>query len=318
MESAQTLRSSTRPADDRAKTGQNRGMRITLDGVLALDAIDRHKSFAGAAKELHKAQSAVSYTVKQLEEALGVELFDRKGHRAVLTDAGRAVLDEGRVLLAHARRVESLAARMREAWEPRLLVVVDGILPMDPILLSLKRLADEGVPTHVQIRVEFLGGVQDRFEASGADLMLVKDYVRSGALVEHPLAPVDVVLVAHREHPLAVEETVTLDDLQRHVELTVHDSSDSKRVTDSRIFGGSRVFYMSDFGSKKRALELGLGFGWAPVYLVEDLLARGELVVLPYAGGPRYSFVPVAAHPKDRPLGKAGKRLLELIQARGA
>ncbi len=290
-------------------------MRFSLEQVEALDAIDRHKSFAAAASELHKAQSAISYSVKQLEEALGLELFDRAGHRAVLTDAGRAVLDEGRVLLVRARRIERMAQTLAGSWEPRLEIVIDGILPMDPILGALGALTRQGVPTHIQVRVEFLGGVQDRFERTQADMMLVKDYARGADLMEHALPEVRVLLVTSRAHALAELPAVSLGDLHRHVELTVHDSSESKRLIDTHIFGGPRVYYLTDFYTKKRALQLGLGFGWMPEYLIAGELADGSLVPLPYDGGDRYAFRPVLAHPTARPLGRAGAELLALLTA---
>ncbi|MET0595395.1 MAG: LysR family transcriptional regulator [Polyangiaceae bacterium] len=289
-------------------------MKISLEAVEALDAVVRHGSFAAAAKSLRKAQSAVSYGIKQLEEGLGVALFDRRGHRAILTEAGQMVLEEGRVLLARVKRVESLAARFHEDWEPRVEAVLDGIFPMQPVLSALKRMADDGVPTSIQIKVEFLGGVQDRFEKDGADLMLVKDYVRSHALVEHALPDVEVVLVAAAGHPLVSGEgALTLADLQRHVELTVHDSSESKRLVDNRLFGGQRVFFLSDFFTKKQAVSMGLGFGWMPLYLVEDELAQGALREVPYRGGSRYAFAPMLVHPRDKPLGRAGSMLLALL-----
>ena len=104
-------------------------MDFSLDSIRALDAIVQEGSFAGAARTLHKAQSAVSYSIRQLEDALDIELFDRSGHRAELTPAGRAVLDEGRLLLARARSIEGIARQFRQGWEPELNVVVDGILP---------------------------------------------------------------------------------------------------------------------------------------------------------------------------------------------
>jgi DNA-binding transcriptional LysR family regulator len=290
-------------------------VRITLDSLETLDAIARCGSFAAAAKSLRKAQSAVSYGVRQLEEALGVAVFDRRGHRAVLTPAGEMVLAEGRALLTRARRIETLAARFEEDWEPRIEAVIDGILPMDSIMRALRRMTSEGVPTNIQIKVEFLGGVQDRFERDRADLMLVKDYLRSEALIEHPLPDVEVVLVAAADHPLVGADisAVSLTDLHRHVELTVHDSSESKRLVDARVFGGPRVFFLSDFNTKKQALLMGLGFGWMPTYLVEGELASGALVEVPYSGGSRYTFTPMLVHPRDRPLGRAGKLLLELL-----
>jgi DNA-binding transcriptional LysR family regulator len=288
---------------------------FTLDALEVLDAIDRHKSFAAAAKELHRAQSAVSYGVKQLEDALGIALFDRSGHRAVLTEGGKLVLEEGRVLLARARRIEALAGRLHETWETRIEIVIDGILPMDPVLSTLRSLVEDSVPTHIQVRVEFLGGVQDRFERDRADMMLVKDYSRSKSLVERPLGEISVVLAVSRAHALARESRVSLEELQRHVELTVHDSSESKRLADTRIFGGPRVFYLSDFSMKKRAIALGLGFGWVPVSLVEEELRTGALVEVPYEGGARYSFVPVLVHPKEKPLGRAGRLFLKRLEA---
>ena len=294
-------------------------MRITLDALETLEAIHKHGSFAAAAKALHKVQSAVSYSVKQLESTLGVELFDRAGHRAALTDAGRAVLDESRLLVARAKRIESLAARFREDWEPRVEVVIDGILPMDPIMRVLREMADEAVPTHIQIKVEFLGGVQDRFEKDKADIMLVKDYVRADALVEHPLPKVPVVLVAAAGHPLGeAEGPLTLADLQAHVELTVHDSSESTRLTDARLFGCPRVFFLSDFFTKRQAIAMGLGFGWMPLYLVRDALDSGAMRELPYEGGSRYSFAPRLVHPADRPLRRTGDILLRRLSGRAA
>ena len=291
-------------------------MKVTLDALETLEAIDRHGSFAAAAKALHKAQSAVSYGVKQLEDALGVELFDRGGHRAVLTPAGRTILEEGRALLAQARRIESLASRFHETWEPRIEIVVDGILPMLPIMRALKRMADEAVPTQIRIKVEFLGGVHDTFDRDRADVMLVKEYARSEALVEHPLPAVPCVLVAAASHPAALESAhapLTLLDLQRHVELTVHDSSESKRFADARLFGCPRVFFLSDFSTKKEALLTGLGFGWMPEYLVAVELASRALVEVAYEGGSRYEFVPVLVHPRERPLGRAGQMLLSML-----
>jgi DNA-binding transcriptional LysR family regulator len=63
-------------------------LRLTLDALQVLDAIARCGTFAAAAGELHRTTSTLSYTVKKLEDDLGVQLFDRSGYRATLTNAG--------------------------------------------------------------------------------------------------------------------------------------------------------------------------------------------------------------------------------------
>lgn len=298
-------------------TGPEDPVNLSMDGVEALEAIVRTGSFAAAARELHKAQSAVSYAIAQLEERLGVELFDRSGHRARLTDAGRLVLEEGRGLLATARRIEGLAARLRQGWEARLAVVIDGILPQAPIMAALKQMADEQVPTQIQLKVEFLEGVQFRFERDAADMMLVNGYSPRDELEALTLPEVTSVLVASSAHPLAAAEHLSLAELQRHVELSIHDSSEAADVRkDPTAFGGSRVFFLSDFMAKRQALLMGLGFGWMPTYMVEEELAAGALTELPYERGSRYSVTPQLVYRLDRPPGRAGERFIELLLGR--
>lgn len=291
-------------------------MNIDLDALETLDAVVEQGSFAAAAEKLHKAQSAVSYTIRTMEKRLGVELFDRSGHRARLTEAGRTVLDEGRHLLASARRLETVAQQFASGWEPRLEVIIDGILPMSPTLAVLEELADEQVPTHIQVKMEYLGGVQYRYLRDRADIMLVKDFQPDEVLIAQPLVEVGVVLVAAADHPLSdwdADEPIELPELQQHVELTIQDSS-ARASRDEHMFGGSRTFYLSGFHNKKAALLRGLGYGWLPLYMCADELASGELVEVPYVSGSRYEFTPMLVHRSDRPLGRAGKLFAERVR----
>lgn len=284
-----------------------------LDYIRTFDAVVRSGSFSAAARELHKAQSAVSYAVGQLEAQLGVQLFDRSGHRATLTDAGRALVVEGRKLLEAAERVEALARRIGEGFEPMLQIVIDGIVPQEPIMRALKQLADERNPTQIGVKVEFLGGVQYRFERDDADIMIVKNFEGGPSYAVTPLPEIESVLVCAAEHPLAQMRAVELSTLVEHVELSVHDSSDATAAPDPTAFGGSRIFYLSDFLAKRQALRMGLGFGWMPTYLVDGELAAGGLVEVDFAGGSRYSFVPRLVLRATRAPGRTAQRFVELV-----
>jgi DNA-binding transcriptional LysR family regulator len=89
---------------------------FTLDQLLVLEAIDSAGSFADAARALHRVPSAVSYTVKALEDAVGVPLFDRSGHRAALNANGQRVLEEARAVLWPARCARGGSRRWRSWW----------------------------------------------------------------------------------------------------------------------------------------------------------------------------------------------------------
>src|SRR5258708_12630321 len=108
-------------------------MKLSLEALQVLDAIDRKGSFAAAADDLHRVPSAVTYSIRQLEDSLGVTLFDRAGHRAVLTDAGRELLTEGRRLLLAAADIEFRVQQVAKGWEPQLRIPAHTALALHRI-----------------------------------------------------------------------------------------------------------------------------------------------------------------------------------------
>jgi DNA-binding transcriptional LysR family regulator len=289
-------------------------MSLTLDQLRVLDAIERHGSFAAAGQALHRTTSAISYGVRTLEEALGLTLFDRDGHRAELTPAGRLVLESGRRLLDEAADLEGLARALQNDWEPTLLVVADGIFPMRPLMRAMRRLTQEGVPTRLSLRVEYLGGVRERFDEQSADLMLTLAFAGDARHAATPLAPIEMVLVARAKHPVLEAPRLDRAALAQHVELVVEDSSrHSEARTRPLSLGSAQVFRLSDFHSKREALLEGVGIGWMPLHLVDDLLRRGRLVELPLGKASRHVFVPHLVHRRGTPPGRAARRFVELL-----
>ena len=80
-----------------------------------MDTIARTGSFAAAARELGKVPSALTYSVRQLEDALDVLLFDRSSRQAQFTAAGEELLNEGRRLLAE---IAGRGQPRASAWPP--------------------------------------------------------------------------------------------------------------------------------------------------------------------------------------------------------
>ncbi|MBM7073648.1 LysR family transcriptional regulator [Shewanella sp. 202IG2-18] len=288
-------------------------MKIDIEAFKVMQVLVEEGSFAKAADRLHKAQSAVSYQIKKLEQHLGVELFSREQYRAKLTPQGEVILNEGQRLIEQLSNIERLANRFSQEWEPRLELVIDGALPMPPIMRALKKLADHDIPTKIQLNVEFLGGVQHRFETDKADLMLVKDYRTGPELNPIPLPEITNILVTSQYHELASKKHVSLLELQQYVELTIEDSAPSSNHRDEMQFKGDKVFYLSGFIMKRGALLNDLGFGWLPDFLAKDKLDCGELVEVDFVGGSRYTFTPQLVSTQSRPLGRAGQLFTKLI-----
>jgi DNA-binding transcriptional LysR family regulator len=291
-------------------------MKLDLTHLEALEAVVDCGSFARAAERLNKVRSAVSYDVRCLEAQLGVGLLDRSGYRARLTDAGEMVLCEGRAVLSQARALEHLAEQMRRGWEPAIRMVVEGAVPMSPVMVAIKALTDRAVPTLVELQTEFLGGVPARFEEEQADLMLVKEFdVSHDEYVVTALPEVDCVLVASAGHPIlgGGASVVSQRDLRAHLELNIPVVDGGKASLADRRLGGARVLTVSGFYAKKEALLMGLGYGWMPRTLIAAELADGRLCVVPFDQEASFRFTPALMHRRDRPLGRAGRLFKELL-----
>ena len=106
----------------------DRSLSLTPDALVMIDTIARTGSFAAAARELGKVPSALTYSVRQLEDALDVLLFDRRSRQAKFTAAGEELLEEGRRLLTEIDAVANRVRRVATGWEGQLTLVVEDVI----------------------------------------------------------------------------------------------------------------------------------------------------------------------------------------------
>ena len=101
----------------------------------------------GVAERLHRTQSTVTYTIKKLEEQLGIRVFELQGRKAVLTPTGQLLYRRGKALLAEAARLERAAAELARGHEPQIRLAVDIIFPTW-LLLDCLAAFGASSPTH--------------------------------------------------------------------------------------------------------------------------------------------------------------------------
>ena len=111
---------------------------LNIDALRALDAIDKTGSFAAAAQSLYKVPSALTYTIKKLEQDLNTELFDRSKQRAVLTPAGKLVLEQGRDILIATQKMRDAVEQLESGWEREIRIARDTVIPSNKLLPLIK------------------------------------------------------------------------------------------------------------------------------------------------------------------------------------
>ncbi|HEX4883677.1 MAG TPA: LysR family transcriptional regulator, partial [Casimicrobiaceae bacterium] len=261
-------------------------MRIDLDALAVLDAIDRAGSFAAAARLLDRVPSAITYTVRKLEDDLDVLLFDRRGRHAKPTAAARELLTQGRVLLAEAAALEQRVQRVASGWEAELAIAVDTILPMGrvwPLAARFYVECRERQAAHTRLRFshEVLGGAWDALAEGRVDLVVGAsgEAPPGGGFRTRLLAETPMVFLVAPSHPLArTQEPIAEAALLVHRGVVAADSSRRLPPRSVGLLTGQETLTVASLADKRAAQVAGLGCGWLPWFLAADDVAAGRLV----------------------------------------
>lgn len=256
-------------------------MKLDLDALNTLDAIATHGSFAKAADALFRVPSAVTYTVRKLEEHLGVELFDRSGHRAVLTPVGHTLLTQGRALLQQADALERRIRQAGQGWEPRLVIAVDEIIPIEQLYPVIEQFDLLRTGSQLALTREVFGGTWDALIDRRADLVV-------GAPDEPPpgfsvgmkrLGHAAFVFVVTPDHPLAqLPEPLSFADISAYRAIVAADSSRRLPTRSGGLQPGQATLVVPTLDAKLKAQIAGLGVGYLPLHLARPFLDSGQLV----------------------------------------
>lgn len=290
----------------------------TLDQLTVFLTVIDEGTFGAAGRRLGRVQSAVSYAVAQLEAALGTPLFERDARPARPTDAGRRLAAEARVVLAQARELSEVAARLQAGVEPTLRLVIDALYPSGPLLAACDRFREAFPATTLRLEVALMHDAVATVARGEADLGVCNVAAGVGPeLAAAWLGEVHLVPVCAPEHPLASAPAPQRGALlERHVQI-VHSERTGAATGDQGVLG-SRTWRVTDLDLKAALIRRGAGWGSLPVPWVEADLADGRLHRLtpePWPDGHRIALHAVVR--RDAPLGRAGQWFREALRLTG-
>ena len=266
---------------------------LTPEALAMMDTIARTGSFAAAARELGKVPSALTYSVRQLEDALDVLLFDRRSRQAKFTAAGTELLNEGRRLLAESAAVANRVKRVASGWETQLSVAVDDVMSrltlfelceafyaLDPQgRISGGTPGNGGPGTRLKLRTEVLAGTWEALISGRADLAIgVGMHNPPPGVAVEPLGELSFVFAVAPQHPLAAAaEPISDVELLRFRAVAVADSAQHMSPLTLNLLPGQDVLTVTSMAAKIEALRRGLGCGYVPEPMVRDDVQAGRL-----------------------------------------
>jgi DNA-binding transcriptional LysR family regulator len=277
----------------------NRRQALTPDALLMMDTIARTGSFAAAARELGKVPSALTYSVRQLEEALDVLLFDRSSRQAQLTDAGSELLHEGRRLLQEMDAVANRVRRVASGWETQLSISVEDIVSVPTVFELVQDFCEvctgqaakaapggaaagnDGPATRLRLRTDVLAGTWEALITGQVDLAIgvSGEALNPGGIEVRPLGELAFVYCVAPHHPLAgAAEPLEDAVLVHHRAVAVADTAQRMTPITVNLLPGQDVLTVASMRDKLEALLRGLGCGFLPEPLARAQIEAGRLV----------------------------------------
>lgn len=294
-------------------------MHWNLEQIRVFVAVAEGRSFSSVARDLRRAQSAVSTAIALLEEDLGVALFDRSsGRQPRLTLEGAALLEEAREVLRQCQRLEGRAQGLSRGEEARLRLAQDEAMPYQPVLASLEALGAAFPQLEVQLASSAQGDVARKLLERRADLGLLFHHEHMpDALERQRLGTIEMVTVCGATHALAASGYADRRELVRHRQILMA-PQDSHYPGGEQL--GPQVWRADSFYVMAELVMRGLGWAWLPRHVAQYPAYQGHLVELRSDWTPPSLVVELVCR-RDEALGPAAlwlaDQLAEHLQALG-
>lgn len=256
-------------------------MKLTLEALEVLDAIDRKGSFAGAAEALFKVPSAITYTIQKLEDDLGFPIFRREGRRSIMTPAGKVLLEQGQQLLQAAQGVFESAHQVHNGWESQVNIALDTLWDLNAFYPILNEFLSMDTGVQVNLTEEVMGGSLEAIIDNRVDIVVggPPPVNQIQGVRFELIAQSEWIFVVAKNHPLLdLPQPITEADIQPYVSVVIRDSSLSAPILAHRVFEKQRTLRVASMTQKICAQIQGIGVGFLPQHKITKELANGELV----------------------------------------
>lgn len=248
-----------------------------------IDSVARTGSFSGAAQELHRVPSAISYTVKQLESWLAVEIFERRHRDVVFTEAGRIFAEEGRKTIKKMEDIRRHCQQVANGWQGSFRIAVDLIVKPERMHKLVVDFYRNFPDMELFILPEVFNGVWDALADGRVDMAIgaTSAVPIGGSFGFRNMGFMHWCCVAKPDHlAFNLPKPIAHEALQIWPTLVQEDTSRLLPKRTTWLLNNQRRLIVPDWATGLESLKAGLCIGMVPKHLVTPLLLSGELAEL--------------------------------------
>ncbi|KPC50247.1 LysR substrate-binding domain-containing protein [Amantichitinum ursilacus] len=256
-------------------------MFISSETIRIVRLVARYQSITAAAVQIHKVPSAISYTVKKLEEQLGVDLFVRKGSYIELTPAGEYFVGHSKSVLDDLEALKRNTALVHEGIERELKIAANNIVPQAVLINMICQFETLFPSTQISMAREVYNGCWEALYSRRVDLVIGGPHVvpSSEGVISHSLGELDWDFVVGADHPLCQQpEPLPTNDLRQFAAICIRDTAINFHPQQAWLLNGQKPVYVPDFATAMALIQYNAGIGYVPRHLAAPLIAQGLLI----------------------------------------
>jgi DNA-binding transcriptional LysR family regulator len=258
--------------------------------------LDRLRTFALAAEELnftqtarmlHLSQPAVSQQIRELEDSMGVALFERRGRGLALTPAGERLKPLAGALLRDAEGLKEALGEFRGVPQGVLRIGAGTTLGIYLLPFVLGRYSRSFPAVRASLRIADAEALVRALRESEIDLALVEEDLSLGRIYgweKVPLIDDELVLIAAADHPWARRQAIAVSELTGQAFIMRQPQSSTRHLIQERLAEAgvdpqslTVRFELGHTEGIKRSVMAGLGLGFVSRYAIAEELRAGTL-----------------------------------------
>jgi len=279
-------------------------MNVTIRQLQVFEAVARHLGFTRAAEELHLTQPAVSMQVKQLEEHVGMPLFEQVGKKIFLTEAGNEMYHYSKIIAQQLAEAEEVIEALKGVRRGSLDISVASTANAFGTKL-LAGFSQKYPSVTLKLDVTNRETLLRQLAENEKDLVIMGRPPEGMDLEAEPFMENPLVVIAHAGHPWAKETDIAPERLRDRT-FVVREQGSGTRQLMERFFESHDIPFepgmeMTSNEAIKQAVEAGLGLAVVSSHTLELELETNRIAVLDVQDFPimRHWYV---VHPRSKRL----------------
>lgn len=256
-------------------------MFISSETIHIVQVVAKYRNISLAAEELNKVTSALSYTIRKLEDTIGTPLFDRTNRQLTLTPAGEYFIHYSKTILQDMKSLTRNTYLASSNTMSEFFVAVNNLVPEMAILEFVEQFEKQFPFTQLNLTTEVYNGCWDAFYSRKIDCVIGAPHFvpYSDGIISAEIGEMDWDFVVGKHHPLAERKTpLNYELLRQYSAICIKDTSTNFIPRQAWLLEGQKPVFVPNYTIAKQLIERHAGIGYLPHHFCKNELTTGRLI----------------------------------------